>query len=543
MGSSCATIIPMKAMRMFALPAAAIGLGICLLAFHVGNTDFWWHIKAGQMMRESGWISTDPFAYTRAGQPYLATHPWLAQIILSLVYDVAGWQGITLLRILLVILVFSIPLLQDREHIGVNSCIAVLAATGSRASLTDRPQLFTFLCFSLIATLCIEYLDARPKSRRKILMILPVIMLLWSNLHGAASITGLALMGALFIDQIFSKAKDTGMLFCAIFASGAAMFVTPNGIENITYLLSLFSDRSGTMIAEWLPAPWPIYLQHTLPLWIVAIVSLVFGRRHLPFSLLALLGFGYLSKTAGRHETLFLITALGITVYQLRHSALRERLFPPTFIGRAAASLTVFVIGCFAILQGYRFTVRDDSFGFGVFTPVAGAAAFIDRSGITGPMFNNYPAGGELLFHDQAVFLDGRNIDYGYDYIKRAVDAGTDSVLWNALEEEYAFTHAVFYYPPEADTHPMPYIDLLQNDPRWSLVYLDDWTAVYEKGGSADAYRLITPRMLMRTEMPAEITIGNLRALEQEVLRIQAERPDSKKAPAYLHEMARAFGA
>ncbi|MDP6561938.1 MAG: hypothetical protein QF793_03360, partial [Candidatus Peribacteraceae bacterium] len=171
--------------RHWRLPAACAMLFLYICAFKVGNTDFWWHIKAGQLLRESGWITLDPFSYVRADQVYLATHEWLAQVLLSLFYDVGGWAGVTVLRIVLIAVAFGISLQIHRKNLWINSLLVILAVVNARPALTDRPQLFTFAMFSLVLFLCISYLEFGKILRRKILLILPVLLIVWSNLHGA----------------------------------------------------------------------------------------------------------------------------------------------------------------------------------------------------------------------------------------------------------------------------------------------------------------------------------------------------------------------
>ena len=52
---------------------AAFAFYVC--AFKAVDFDFWWHIKAGEILwRTKSLIRIDPFACTRAGMPYLSTH-------------------------------------------------------------------------------------------------------------------------------------------------------------------------------------------------------------------------------------------------------------------------------------------------------------------------------------------------------------------------------------------------------------------------------------------------------------------------------------
>ena len=529
-------------------------LVLFIALFKVGNTDFWWHIKAGQILRDTGWISLDPFTYTRLGQPYLAHHEWLAQVFLSLIFDVSGVVGITVFRMLIMLTVFTVPLLLHKKNMWCNAVLAVLAATGARPAFTDRPQLFSFVFFSIIVSLCIVYLEAPEKTRQRILMYLPVAIIVWSNLHGAASLTGIAVIGALVVQRMVSGALNTKewkwLVGCLTLLFVAPM-VSPSGVGNLTYAFSLLTDQTAQLIAEWQPAALGMYLQHTAVLWVVSLVAMTTTRRSIIFSTLVLLGMGYLSRSAVRHEALFLISALALTVYQLRYNDHWNTLLSTfyrnqkLYVGVMAAVLIT--LGVYTHVRAYDVNRVDHLFGIGLHEPIKGAYEFLERQSITGPMFNNYNAGGELLYRgypDRKVFIDGRNIDYGYDFMNKAIVAGLDTTVWTELEQEHKFTHAVIYYDVQADGEVIPYTDVLDEARGWSLVYLDDYAAVYVKDRpDISPITLINPYMLHHQVMPEAMTNEQFNALQSELNFMIDSRPDSIKPRLYLARLYMLIGA
>jgi tetratricopeptide (TPR) repeat protein len=281
--------------------------------------------------------------------------------------------------------------------------------------------------------------------------------------------------------------------------------------------------------------------------WVTAFVSLWSGRRNVLFSVLTLLGIGYLSRTAQRHEILFIITGLTLTIYQLRYSAqwnafleylqTKRALFPIVSI------VAIFCIGFYTHVRAYDINRNDNLYGFGVFEPLRGASEYIHSEHLSGNMFNNYNAGGELLFRDHSVFLDGRNLDYGYDYMLRAINAGVDPDTWNGLEKEYNFTHAVIYYNLQAQMDPLPYTDLLDADPQWKLVYLDDWAAVYRKISEGRAISTVTPKSLENQDIPPEMHQQYFQKMQSELNDMIRVRPDAVKARIYLAKLYTAIQA
>src|SRR5262245_28916739 len=125
---------------------AFAGLVAFLCAFKVDDVDVWWHLKAGELMvRSSAWIRTDPFAYTREGQPYLANYEWLAQILMYVVHAAGGATALIALRTALVALTFLLLAVINRPALWMALPIALLAAARALPSLTDRPHLFTYV--------------------------------------------------------------------------------------------------------------------------------------------------------------------------------------------------------------------------------------------------------------------------------------------------------------------------------------------------------------------------------------------------------------
>jgi hypothetical protein len=95
--------------------ATLVLVAICLVGLfstQITDTDFWWHLKTGQYIVEHGSLPfPDPFAYTTSAVPrypgeaqvrhFNLTHEWLSQVLMYLIYRVAGFPGIILTRAIL----------------------------------------------------------------------------------------------------------------------------------------------------------------------------------------------------------------------------------------------------------------------------------------------------------------------------------------------------------------------------------------------------------------------------------------------------------
>src|SRR5215472_11590265 len=71
------------------------GIGTAPSTFRDGDTS--WHIATGNWILSHGRIpATDPFSFTSAGHPWVATE-WLSEVIFASVFRLAGYAGLATL--------------------------------------------------------------------------------------------------------------------------------------------------------------------------------------------------------------------------------------------------------------------------------------------------------------------------------------------------------------------------------------------------------------------------------------------------------------
>ncbi len=90
---------------------------------------------------------------------------------------------------------------------------------------------------------------------------------------------------------------------------------------------------------------------------------------------------------------------------------------------------------------------------------------------------------------------------------------------------------------------PLPYTDLLDADPQWKLVYLDDWAAVYRKISEGRAISTVTPKSLENQDIPPEMHQQYFQKMQSELNDLIRIRPDAVKARIYLAKLYTAVGA
>ncbi len=544
----------------YAAGAAAI-FWVC--TFKIMDRDFWWHITAGEVMLQTGRIiSVDPFAYTREGLPYYASYEWLSQILLSLLYGSGGPVAVILFRGVVACTCSGLLLQLARRPGFVHGLLAVWAVVITKGSFLERPQLFTFVLFSGFLLLAFRFLDAdAPRVRLRICAGFVALTFLWVNLHGGAALLGCVVV-TLLLAQAAARClprgerakhlRTAGLLLCTLVLMGVSLFLPPNGANALHYLSQLLSDRTIVFIAEFQAREWGLYLRELWPFYGLSAVALFAGRRHTVFNVLLLAATAFLSRQAFRHEIFFVLSAVATCFYQFERGPLAERLAAWARGDRRAVALlaltAVVVLGRIAYVRSYGFERQDNLFGFGQFDLARGAYDFLEREGIRGRMFNTYGIGGYLIhrgYPDRKVFIDGRNVDYGFEFMARAYAAGASAERWDELAQRHGITYAVVDYDAIRDEDSLPYGGILDAHTEWPLVYLDDWTAVYLRRTPGNApiiarleYALVDATTLQfRDDFPA-VKPEQSPALIRELERVRAGNPEGIKATLALAKLA-----
>ena len=161
---------------LYAIPAIAV-------VQPVGDFDIWWHLRTGQWIVEKSAVPlTDPFSSFGQGKPWVA-YSWLFEVLVYGLYTRIGLYGIVLFRALmaLAIAVAVHCLVAKREpRFLVATVLAALAFLALAPLMIERPWLFTILFFTLTLG---AILDLRAGRHSVQVWVLPIVYVLWANLH------------------------------------------------------------------------------------------------------------------------------------------------------------------------------------------------------------------------------------------------------------------------------------------------------------------------------------------------------------------------
>ncbi len=161
--------------------------------------DFWWHLKIGEIIYTTRAIPrVDLFTFTAAGQTYIYQN-WLAELIYYATYLLGGLPLIVLFNsallglALLLILDLSVNASKSLRLAGLSG---VLAGTLALRFVAVRPTTFSIVLFAAF----LWVVDRYRREQAGWLWMLPPLMVLWVNLHGAF-ILGPALLALVIIGE------------------------------------------------------------------------------------------------------------------------------------------------------------------------------------------------------------------------------------------------------------------------------------------------------------------------------------------------------
>ncbi len=465
--------------------------------FRCGDTL--WHIKAGSVMLEQrGILTHDVFSHTAAGRSWMA-HEWLAEIIMALVHQAGGLGGVAVFFSLVTALTFWLLMRLARHYADdVSALLCTLVAFLLALShLLARPHLFTWL----LCTLTLYILTVR----RDRLFLLPLITLVWANLH-AGFFFGLLLQGV-FIAGLLWDERPTPffstrwrevlkanqkpvwiLLLCIIAAMvnpfGPALFLFPIHVTGDAFIAGIGEWRSPDMSVMW-----------AFRLYVLLIILLLALRtsRIGATSLLLLLFFLDAAFRHGRHVSLagILLTPLMVELVTPWTKKLRD-LLPsreersrPIALARSSGPLAA-VAGAAAILllAGTSPTASQRLEDSLVRLPrmfSKEAVDYLAQSPPPGQMFNEYSLGGFLIYAldpPLPVFIDGRADMYGEQIFSdhRKISSTTQETV--ELLDQYEVDWIIFPWR-------RPLVRYLKARGGWEEVFRDDQLAILVRSSAA----------------------------------------------------------
>jgi len=222
------------------LPAAAA------LLTRMRAIDLAYHVRAGVLSLDSGGpIRVDPFTFTHGGLPW-RNQQWGAQVVFAWAYRLLGWAGVALTYAAATGAGFALLYAHCRRRGAAQGTAAVLTLLGFivMTGPAPRPQALAVPLFTGTGLLLTK--------RDRWTWLVPVLAVLWANVHGSFVLAPLLVLFAVG-DDLFER-RPVGRSIVLLVATVAATFATPFGPSVWSYALEIATN--GTIrhwVAEWRP--------------------------------------------------------------------------------------------------------------------------------------------------------------------------------------------------------------------------------------------------------------------------------------------------
>jgi tetratricopeptide (TPR) repeat protein len=477
----------------------------------LSDPDLGFHLKYGKWIVTNHQIPyTDLSTYTATQHSYIDLH-WLFQVVLYGVFLLTGFPGISLFICVLSLLLTLMLLLRQRLFgipLSITS-IAVLAAfLIIDPRIAPRPEMFTFLFLTGI----LFVLDLYLGRRNNLLYLLPLIMLLWCNMH-ALFVLGIIVIVIYFFGMWFRNGKPDKSMMVWMVVSIGVCFINPYGARSFSVpleLLTRFDPKNiyNQHIQEFIPffAQAHFVIRDYLFMILLGITAmftfLTFDNRKLhEYILLGL--FAFLAIGSIRNIPLFVLIAIPIISHQAFELSGKIKLSPKA-LGIAIYFLMIVIpLSLIPRVLTDAWYISNNSFnktGMGLNSShqPAQAAAFLLKNHLNGRILNSIGFGGWLSWTlPQPVFIDGRlevMREPLYAEVTESWNGGLAKMIDKYHPQLIIYNHLKYY----------PWTLQLKEMNDWRLIYADGIAAIFAR----DTYAKQIPEMdLSKLPSPDMLTV------------------------------------
>ncbi|MCL6582935.1 MAG: tetratricopeptide repeat protein [bacterium] len=489
-----------------------ITLAFALNISQMSNNDIWMHLKNGELiLKNRHFLYKDTYSFRTIGMPWV-NHEWLAGVIFYLIYQIGAVNALIFFKAFMVVLltifiVQTCRLTKDRWTVFYP--IVVFALFNAAVRFLDRPHMFTEMFVPIFFYILFAY-----KYRHKdYLLWLPVLLLLWVNIHGGFVVgMGIITLFTLFetvrtiINRYYSfhqndilSMRRLKKLWIIWLISGIILSVNPHGINIYTYPFELTSKKIFmSQIYEWQPPFKSPTFQASYAFTYFIIWMILLGLSFL-------LDWKHFDLTNAALSALFLAMSLrmhrNITTFALATAPIMSLNFDNFFdlilsmkkfinIKKLAKAdllakviILLITVGLTAMTFRYGYFYRSGSrkpFGLGVASnmPIE-AVRYVKENHIKGNCFNPYTYGTYIiheLYPETRVVMDSRDLPYGERLYLEHQEAMVDVNAFKQMFQKYHIDYIILNYQQDDLREHFKY---LHQNGEWVLVYFDDRNVVY----------------------------------------------------------------
>ncbi len=450
----------------------SIALAIAFL-LPVTPQDYWWYLRIGRDTLTVGAVpQVDTLSYSQAGSP-VVNFSWGAAVLFWLIYKLGSLSLTVLVCGLLVALAYSLVWLTARRlgagRIGA-ALVLLLAVLASSNNWSIRPQLFAYPLFGLSLYLLYRWQNGSKKA----VYWLPLLSLLWVNLHGSFIMLILLAGAALVFGR--GNRRTLALAFAGILL---ATLVNPRGPGAWTYVYNLLTLPSQQFSAEWHPPVNSGWQMNIFFLWLLVFPLLaVFSPRKLDrLEWTWFLGFGLLALWGERYVIWFIfilavLTSLMLADWEKRYLGHPKPGHP---VLNLALSLA-FILLPLALLPGVRNAWWPEAPAATENTPVAATEWLAAHPHLPGPLWAEIGFASYLEFAlpSRPPWIDSRFVPFPVEQWQSYQDITYARYNWQSLLDETGANLLM-----ASVTEQPALLQALNNQGLWCEIYRDELAVIY----------------------------------------------------------------
>ncbi len=390
---------------------------VCMSNFEV-DPDYLWHIKAGEYMFNNGILRHDVFSWSVNGR-YWMSHEWLFEVFIYLLKIVFGKAHIFVFCLFSLLLLMSILFFTNLKNIQKNlrfSILWLVLFIISMFFVQVRPHMISF---SFIALTIYFLFDLYHNENSKKIYFLPLVSIFWSNIHGGSSNLSylfciIFLISGLFkfnFKKIEAKRLNKKQMKKIIIVSILCMIsicINIHGFKMFIYPYQNMLDKDMIMnILEWRSTSLNELSNYIYILFIVFITFIfLLSKKKINFIHFIFFGFCVFLVIKSVRFWFYTYIVMSYIVFDYVNEFNCEDDLKIIRVGMIIISILFFGIFIFnskkLFTTNYSYFLKSEDIKY-------------IKKLKPKKLFNIYDFGGDLIYNDIKVFIDGRADLYSKD--------------------------------------------------------------------------------------------------------------------------------
>jgi len=450
----------------------------------IADPDIWWHLRDAQILvQQHHWIRVDQFSYTVTGTPWVNSE-WLSELVFYGLWRLGGVAALFGGYVVMVeLLMMGILTLAYRasESIKASALAAGVAVVLAVVNFGPRTILLGWACLLMLMFVLWKLM----KTGDAPLWTVPLIFLLWVNLHGSW-LVGLMVFGIVvgsgFVSGTWGKIvaerwtpEQRRKLLITAGVTIPLLFINPYGYKGVVYPFDLaFRQKLNVShVVEWASVDFheprgKVVCGLLLALFLLALA----GRRKWKLAEVGLVAFGlYLSLTYVRFLFPAAILIAPILARQMDFMPPYKRELDKSWLN------AVFSAALLAVIL-YRWpSAKKIDEDLAKKMPLGGTKYLQSHVATGERVFNHYMFGGWMIWSQPSIptFVDSRTDIFEYKGV--LADYLNAIGMKNSLEIVDRY-HAKYIFFPSKDD---PFTYLIRHSKGWHVVYDDGVSCVFER--------------------------------------------------------------